>query len=659
MTKKYEIYMKMLVDIILLSFFIPLDCYSSVDGKTPIENFVREPAWSNVRISPEGTKLLANRGENDISSLVSYEIDKKKFNVILKDTDDSWYLTWSKWIDDEHFIQGTRVASRNKKYNTYSKQLYIGHYAGEMVERMIPPEHALYPVRQIVNWLDTDPDHILFSRVGDPSVYKYNIDSKRLGKTKKKFGVSYEKVISYPGFRTDLVSDVTGRYFAAVNYDRDLRRIYYRDYNNPAQSLVWSYSMVGYETVDSHPKFIYPLGFDPGKPIMYVSGLHENRTAVYTIDMSKDEHQFALLAAHDRYDLDGSLITSPKDGRPVGIYHSYDGFSATYWDKSYASLKKMIDTALPGSNAIVSVSRDETKYVVFHSTPESPGAFFLGDRKTKALSYIGSSYPELMEAKTSERKRHQIKARDDLDLEVFVTSPTNADSTSSSSVVVIPHASPFGKDRETFDLMPAFLADRGFTVLQVNYRGSSGYGIDFLLKAKHNYNVSIQHDIEDATRWLIQTQNVDASRVCIMGKGFGGYSALMAMANKPELYKCGISVAGITDLVDWSTHNMFVYGYSSKFVNMFFGGRWSNRKELHDSSPVNLTEKITQPVLIIHGIKDVEVPVAQSNRLYKKLKKSNKNVYSIRFKDGDHSISKYSYRKKYFQEVETFLDKHL
>lgn len=642
-----------------IAFGIAASSSGQATTQIPLEYFVREPSWQGIELSPDGTKLLAIKGERDVSSLVTYDIFNKKYHIILKDTNKEWRLSGSKWLDNEHFMLETLVNVQSDGYRMHLDQQYIGHYSGDKFERIIRPKHSLYPVFEIVNWLENDPDHFLVSSISSekgPGVFRYNIDNHRLTPREKEFGASWSKVISYSGKNTHWVSDASGRYFAGIFFDKDKRRVYFRDNEVNSQLLLWEYSTLDFKKVEPHPKFVYPMGFEPGKPVLYVRGLHDNREALYKVNLSNETQEFILVAANDRYDLSGSLITSPKDGRPVGIFHNFNGLSATYWDSSYASLKAGIDKALPGSNAITSVSLDENKYIVLHTAPNYPGAYFLGNRTTKALEFIGSWYPELIDLNLPKREKFEIQARDGLSLEVFVTSPGNSNS---SPLVVIPHSDPFGKDIDTFDLMPTFLATRGYTVLQVNYRGSHGYGLDFFLKSKMNFGLGVQNDIEDATRWLIKERSLDAKRVCIMGKKFGGYSALMGLANTSNLYKCGISFAGITDLVDWSNHNIFVYGYDQSFMDQFFGGRWSDRGILKESSPINLTEKIVQPLLILHGERDIVVPVEQSKKMVKKLKKHNKDIYFLHLKEGDHSINDYAVRKTYYEEVEKFLAKYL
>ncbi|MEM9751398.1 MAG: prolyl oligopeptidase family serine peptidase, partial [Pseudomonadota bacterium] len=198
-----------------------------------------------------------------------------------------------------------------------------------------------------------------------------------------------------------------------------------------------------------------------------------------------------------------------------------------------------------------------------------------------------------------------------------------------------------------------FLANRGYVVLQMNFRGSAGYGAAFQAAGYREWGEAMQDDIEDGARWLVSIGVADPARLAIMGGSYGGYAALMGLVKTPNLFQCGISINGVTDLPDLLRHDAKYVG--GRYATRHIGNLYKDRKKLAANSPARNAKTVRKPVLLLHGDQDRVVPIAQSNKMARALRGADKDVRYVKLEDGDHSISLYENRMIFLDEVEKFL----
>src|SRR5690606_32537863 len=201
----------------------------------------------------------------------------------------------------------------------------------------------------------------------------------------------------------------------------------------------------------------------------------------------------------------------------------------------------------------------------------------------------------------------------------FLTLPKNF-SGKPTAAILLPHGGPMSEDGKGFDMFSTFMANRGYVVFQPNFRGSSGYGHNFMMQAVGGYGLEMQDDLEDAVKYLIEHHIADPRRVCIVGASYGGYAALMGAAKTPDLFQCAVSFAGMSDLIKMS--DRFRYFSNKNTARKQFG---EDRNQLQETSPVRLVDRIKAPILLIHGQDDTVVPVSQSRVMATALKEQKKN----------------------------------
>jgi dipeptidyl aminopeptidase/acylaminoacyl peptidase len=205
--------------------------------------------------------------------------------------------------------------------------------------------------------------------------------------------------------------------------------------------------------------------------------------------------------------------------------------------------------------------------------------------------------------------------------------------------------------------LDGIFANRGYAVLQMNFRGSSGFGFDFMKSGLKQWGLQMQDDITDGVHWLTDNGIADKKRICIVGASYGGYAALMGAATTPDLYRCAISFAGVSNLIDFlKFRRHFV---NKKVVEQQIGSLFKDADQMRATSPQNLVDRIKIPVLLVHGSNDPIVPVGQSRDMAAALKKAGKPYQYIELEEGDHWLSSYDHRLRLFQEMEKFLAANL
>ena len=217
----------------------------------------------------------------------------------------------------------------------------------------------------------------------------------------------------------------------------------------------------------------------------------------------------------------------------------------------------------------------------------------------------------------------------------------------------MPHGGPSARDEERWDWIAQFLADRGYAVIQPNYRGSSGYGTAFAALGRGEWGRKMQDDIDDAVAHLAAEGTIDPARACIVGASYGGYAALRAAQRDPGRYRCAVSYAGVSDLNAISR-------YDRNFLNSRGRNQWlrAQAPNLRDVSPINHAADFGIPVLLMHGDRDVVVPVSESRRMAERLREAGKVYRYVEQAGGDHHFSSGAHRLEFLREMEAFLDRY-
>lgn len=308
---------------------------------------------------------------------------------------------------------------------------------------------------------------------------------------------------------------------------------------------------------------------------------------------------------------------------------------------------------------LMSWNDDLSRIVVFTDTGEA-GHYQLVDFDRGVADSLAESYPTIAPEQVGVVRPIHYAAQDGLDIPGYLTLPPGVSEPSGLPLVVLAHGGPASQDVAGFDWWAQALASRGYAVLQANFRGSTGYGRDFLEAGYGEWGRKMQTDLSDGVRWLAGEGIIDPARVCIVGASYGGYAAMAGLTLDGDVYRCGVSVAGVSDLrrmVNWEARQESRNDSQTvRYWNRFMGAARLNDRALDALSPAHLAASADSPLLLIHGKDDTVVPIEQSRVMADALRRVGKPVELIELQGEDHWLSRAETRRQMLIETVRFLE---
>ena len=637
---------------LLSLFFIFYSSASFSEEQIPTDVFGSPPLISNVQISPSGEKIAVFATlENGDSAILVRDLTKNEpYKRIASSDNKSLKLTSFSWFDNEIILARAWLAQDIFNTKTDYYRLLRVNVDGSGFEPLFKKRHFKdLPLRweagnqtQIIDMLPDDDENILvqlrMSNARSPDVVKLNI-RKNSVKTVKK-GVA--GVGSW-------MTDEDGRVRIGRTYDRDTSTgsIIFQREGSTKWRTVWEYSSFSEDAISV-------LGFGEAPNKVWYEAYKDGRVAVFSADISKQNIEPELVYSHPKRDVETYLRYRKDKKDPIGIGFRDENFHHVTWDKETSDFEKSIYELFPDKEVyFLGTSDDRNRYLIFAENSSTPGSFYLGDKKLGTLDLVANSYPALANKVLPAKKELFYKARDGLDIEAFLTLPEGKDK--NLPTIIFPHGGPIAADDEKgFDYWTSFFANRGYAVVQMNFRGSTGYGFDFMKAGLGQWGGQMQEDVEDATYWAINEGIADPNRICIVGGSYGGYAALMGAATS-DLYQCAVSFAGVSDLLlllDGGRR----YG-GEETLRIMLGDK--SRTELKEISPVNLADQIKIPVLLVQGEDDSRVLLKHGEDMRDAMKEAGVDYIYIQQEDSDHFLTLKKNRLQFFKETEKFLKKHI
>lgn len=351
----------------------------------------------------------------------------------------------------------------------------------------------------------------------------------------------------------------------------------------------------------------------------------------------------------------GGLLLDRESGKIQGVRYQDDRWRTHWLDPEYAALQAKVDKALPDAvNQIDGMSTDRNRALIFSSGGADPGAYYLLDRKATTMHPVVAMLDRIEPEQLARVEAVNYRARDGLNIPAYLTLPRGREARD-LPLIVMPHGGPFARDDWTYDPLVQFLANRGYAVLQPQFRGSTGYGKAFLEAGYGEYGRKMQDDLDDGMDWLVRSGKVDPKRVCILGSSYGGYAALWGAIRNPERYRCAVSYAGVTDLKAQLRDNRKLFTaerYFKKFRNLVTG---DGKVDLATLSPLTYAARLKVPVLIGHGESDDTVQAGQSRAMVKSLTAAKADVTSVFYKDTGHDFGTSENTEDFLKRIEAFL----
>lgn len=327
-------------------------------------------------------------------------------------------------------------------------------------------------------------------------------------------------------------------------------------------------------------------------------------------------------------------------------------------DQDYKKLYKKIKSNFPHDE--IKISRwnsKEDKLIVISYSDVNPAQYFLYDKNTQKLKFLAKRSPWLNSKKLASMKPITYQARDGLSIDGYLTLPLKK--VEKYPLVVIPHGGPWTRDTWGYRPLVQFLANRGYAVFQMNFRGSTGYGRKFWMSSFKKWGKEMQDDITDGVHSLVSKNIVDQKKICIYGGSYGGYAVLAGLAFTPDLYACGVDYVGVSNLF---TLLKTIPPYWEPYREMLYekiGHPQKEKELLRAASPLFHVDKITKPLLIAQGANDPRVKQSESDQIVKALRDKGMDVPYILKKDEGHGFRNEENRIEFYTRVEQFLERYL
>ena len=499
---------------------------------------------------------------------------------------------------------------------------------------------------QVVDLLRDDKKHILMSATpfdagGDrkSKLYKINIYNGR------------SKLLeASPVENATFATDQSGKVRFVVGETKELKsRVYYRADEDQEWQL-FSESSVGEGALQ-------PLAFADDNSIYVSDSTKTDLAGIYLYDLSNGT---SSLVHQDEYSDPTNFWYSEASQQLYAVEYETTTPKYVFLNDSdeTTTLKNLLST-FPGQQArLISQSRDGSLSIVLTYSDRNPGDFYLFDANLKQMQFLAAAMPKVAPAERSGMTAFEFTARDGLTVRGYLTLPEPNEGDAPPPLIVNPHGGPIGpRDSWGFNGEVQLFAEAGFAVLQVNFRGSGGFGKAFMQAGFKTWGTAIQNDILDATNWVLSQGYADPARVCIYGASFGGYSALMAPIRDPNLFKCAIGFVGVYDLpMLYDIGDVSERDSGVAFLKKIVG---TDQEELKKYSPAHRAGELNLPVFIIHGEQDPRAPVEHALAMMEAMDAAGKPYEKLLFEKEGHGLYDPETRASMYQAIVSFLRQHL
>ncbi len=626
----------------------------------PVESFAKKLPFSDLKLSPDGSKLAALVTVSRSGAILVLSVPELKQVGGVRLDGEQQFVRYS-WASDTQLVAELGVREGPLAPIDSTGELVAVNADGSNLRYLLGQSGSSGKIGSrlgsktrkrafatVIDPLIDDPDHVIVAtREINTGEYSKTVLSKLNLKTSRLEELATAPVAGQTRFLLD--RDGQPRY-VSVGVDSFAVRTWQR---SPGQKE--------WQPLEKEGEFSksLPLALaEDGKAVFLDSREFGTRSCL--VRQALDTGERSKLACHPQVDLDHVMTSFKPHGEPIAAVFHAGKPETTLLATGHPDIQvlKLLKDAFPGKQVeIVSKTRDGVRLLVFTYDDRTIGDYYLFNTKTQGADFLVALGdwldPELM----GERRPIAVKARDGSTVHGYLTLPPGSDG-KNLPLVVNPHGGPFDtRDRWAFDSDPQMLATRGYAVLQVNFRGSEGYGFDFERQGRRAWGTTMIDDITDVTKWLIEKGHADANRVCIFGASYGGYASLMSAVREPDLYRCVIAEAGVYDLKLLRSDVDFIeYDWGKRY---FDEGIAANEDEMRAQSPLTTIDRLKAPVLIIHGELDRRAPLTQAKALRRALD-AKKHPYEWLVK-GDERHGFFTEENVLIRDkaVLEFLGKHL
>lgn len=596
-----------------------------------MRDFFRNPVETGHELSPDGSHIAFLKPWNNRLNVHVQKIGEPEPRRLtsVEERDIAGFF----WANDHRIVYALDQGG-NENFHLIAADLDGG------------PPRDLTPYEEtraaVIDELKHDPDHMLIrhnrrdKRVFD--AYRINVNTGEA-----------EMILENPGNITDYLADHAGRLRVAITSDGVNTSILYRETeDDPLDTILTT----------NFRQTLTPLFFSYDNRNLYAaSNLERDKESIVLFD-PREARELDLIYEHPQVDV-SSLLRSDKRQIITGVTFTAAKRSYHFFDQTRKEMQEFLESQLPGVEiAVVSHNLDETKYLVRTFSDRSRGAYYFFDQESRELRHLSDVSPWLDPDQLVEMRPICYESRDGLFIHGYLTLPKGVDP-QNLPVVILPHGGPWARDAWGFRPDVQFLANRGYAVLQMNFRGSTGFGRRFWEMGFKEWGQTMQNDVTDGVRWLTQLGIANPKRVGIYGGSYGGYVVLAGLAFTPEVYTCGVDYVGVANLF---TLMETIPPYWEPFRQMFYemlGNPEEDQAMMRAVSPVFHADQIEDPLFIAQGANDPRVKKAESDQMVEAMRKRGISVpYMVKENEG-HGFHNEENRFDFYRAMEQFLGKHL
>jgi len=644
---------------------------AAAPSTVPAAAFFRFADMSEVRMSPDGSAvaiLVRNQaGRRQLAVMDTADLTKIRIVASFEEFD----VAWAQWADDKSLVFSLGDESESA-YATRGAGLYGIGRDGENLRVLINFRGRNMETGTMIKARSLEPHDYSFDRVlhdgsGDIVVDHWTANIKFNAYGSEWTGMSPIRINVHTGTLTpmgknwpdhvfDWVIDAQGQVKAGVRTDegRTTLLALEADGSWKPRSQFPSYEA----SADSFS--VNDMGAD-GRVYINKSSGADGARGLFQYDLATGRADSQPLVNARGFDIDAALIEDCRAHKVLGVHYEADAAGTAWFDPGMKALQAKVDARLPGLiNQIDPADCGCAQRVLVTShSDRQPRLFFLYDRVEDLLIPFGQARPAIDRHQMADTDFVRIKARDGLEIPVYVTKPHGK---GPWPTVVLVHGGPWVRGWHwAWDGESQFLASRGYLVVKPEFRGSRGYGYELQGAGDRQWGLKMQDDIADATTWAARQGLADSQRTCIAGASYGGYATLMGLVRYPDLYRCGVAWAAVTDInlmydIYWSDFNN---DYKTYGMPTLIGDQVKDAEQLKATSPLQQAARITRPLLLAHGGVDQRVPIAHATKLRDALESNHAPVKWIEYKDEGHGWKQPETRIGFYEDVLKFLDANI
>jgi dipeptidyl aminopeptidase/acylaminoacyl peptidase len=634
----------------------------------PAEAFGALPALDDVELSPDGKLLAWSEPNGDGPRMAIFDLDAHKVTRVLG-FGAGMKLRSLAWADNETLLStasafvtyGERRAEDHYEVSrTYASDVNTGKTSMLLMEDGSRP---LVTGATLLAWRTPKPKTVIMSTMDFSP-----LEAKRQTGTRLTIGRKDEGWVSQV-FEVDTRTGKGTRIAMGTAFTEDW--VINRDGEpvarsewNPASRLFTINAKAGvgwkeiFRSTDEPGRTLYGLTSDE-KSIVISSVSQSGRNNLWALPLDGSSEGSPLIAeelADDVTSMSFDRITRAPTTVSLGGVEQ----SLRWLDKDAERRFRSVANAFKGKRVAVYGRSEDGKRVLAHvDGPSSPPVYYFIDFAKGTADIVGEAYPALVNATLGEVRVIEYKGRDGVAIPAYLTIPPGSDG-KNLPLVVLPHGGPEARDDYAFDWWAQFLAVRGYAVLQPQFRGSTGFGAAWADAGRRQWGGRMQDDVTDGVKAMIDQGIANAARVCIVGASYGGYAALAGAAFTPDLYRCAVSVNGVSSLPAMLAYEKEHAGAESNQLAYWrdhIGA--STDKNVVERSPLNAAAQIKVPVMLMHAANDTVVPQSQSEKMRRELEKLEKPVTYVSLGGEDHWLSQTTTRVQMLKELDKFLSEHL